>query len=182
MNKFKVGDKVKRVRDHKYYRLFQFSNGAVFTVSASSSDEGIQLKECTTQAWYDDDKFELYQEPAQKTFNPKPGDIIVTVDAGDWICTSKDDKRFAAYPEYDFFGVQGSYFQGWMADGSVRRAGDDYDSYLYQRYAIKEIIPAASNNLVAIPQQPQDLSFQVKALELENQMLRMLLRQKGVDV
>ena len=178
MSKFKVGDKVVRHTNLTNYLM----QGKPYCIVTEVDGEYIAIDGNTDGCGWDQAYFDPYQEPAQKTFNPKPGDTIVTSDAGDWICVSKDDKRFAAYPEYDFFGVQGSYFQGWVADGSVRRAGDDYDSYLYQRYAVKEIIPAPSENLVAIPQENPDLSFNVRLLELENQFLRKLLREKGVEV
>lgn len=178
MSKFKVGDKVVRHTDTVDYLM----QGKPYCVVAHTKGKYIAIEGNRDGCGWDEDYFELYQEPAQKTFNPKPGDIIVTESEGDWVCTDKSDKRFASYTEYDFFGVRGEYFQGWKADGNICRAGDDYDSLLIPRYTVKEIIPASSNNPVVIPQENSDLSFQVKALELENQMLRMLLRHKGVDV
>lgn len=178
MSKFKVGDKVVR----HTYSIDYLMQGKPYCVVTEVDGEYIAVEGDESGCAWDETYFDLYQEPAQKTFNPKPGDIIVTEDAGNWICKSKSDKRFASYPEYDFFGVQGSSFQGWMTNGSVQRDGYDYDSFIFPRYNVKEIIPAATNNPVVIPQENTDLSFQVKALELENQMLRMLLRQKGVDV
>lgn len=182
MSKFQVGQKVKRVRDHSHYTLFRYSkDDAVFTVSAVS-DEGIRLKECIARTWYDDGKFELYQEPAQKTFNPKPGDIIVTEGEGNWVCCTVGEvnklKNISFYTRDPIIGYQRT------DSGYIRH--QDWDKYGnadgFTEFSIKEIIPASSNNPVTISQQPQDLSFQIKALELENQMLRKLLRREGVEV
>lgn len=178
MSKFKVGDKVVR----HTFTIDYIMKGKPYCVVTDVDGEYIAVEGDEQGCAWDESYFNIYQLPAQKTFNPKPGDIIVTESEGNWVCTDKSDKRFASYPEYDFFGVRGEYFQGWKADGNICRAGDDYDSHIIPRYAVKEIIPAATNNPVAIPKENSDLSFQVKALELENQMLRMLLRQKGVDV
>lgn len=178
MSKFKVGDKVVR----HTFTIDYIMKGKPYCVVTDVDGEYIAVEGDEQGCAWDEAYFDLYKEPVQKTFNPSPGDIIVTEGAGNWVCKDKSDKRFASYPEYDFFGVQCGSFQGWMANGSTRRNGDDYDSYISPKYEVKEIIPAVTNNSVAIPQENSDLSFQVKALELENQMLRMLLRQKGVDV
>lgn len=178
MSKFQVGDKV--VRTKHFFNTFE--EGVPYTVDDVDDDEDtIQLKEFGDD-WWNENNFKLYQEPAQKTFNPKPGDIIVTEGEGNWVCVDKVDKRFDAYPDYDFFGIQGSSFQGWTTDGSVYKDSELLSPCILHRYAVKEIIPASSNNPVAIPQENSDLSFQVKALELENQMLRVLLRREGVEV
>ena len=178
MSKFKVGDKVVRHTNLENYLM----KGKPYCVVTDVNGEYIAVEGSEAGCGWDEAYFELYQEPVQKTFNPKPGDIIVTESEGNWVCTSKSDKRFASYPEYDFFGVRGEDFQGWKADGNVSRAGDDYDSHILPRYAIKEIIPASTNNLAANPEKIPDLSFNVRLLELENQFLRKLLREKGVEV
>lgn len=178
MSKFKVGDKVVRTAWDVDYLM----QGKPYCVVTEVAGEYIAVEGNRDGCGWDEKYFDLYQETVQKTFNPKPGDIIVTESEGNWVCTDKSDKRFASYPEYDFFGVRDEYFQGWKADGNICRAGDDYDSHIIPRYTVKEIIPAASNNPVANPEEIPDLSFKVKTLELENQLLRKLLRLEGVEV
>lgn len=178
MSKFKVGDKVVRHTWDVDYLM----QGKPYCVVTDVAGQYIAVEGNRDGCGWDEAYFDLYQEPEQKTFNPNPGDIIVTEGKGNWVCTSKSDRRFASYPEYDFFGIQDECFQGWMANGSVLRGDEDYDSYISQKYTVKEIILASTNNYVANPEEISDLSFKLKTLELENQILRMLLRQKGVEV
>ena len=178
MSKFKVGDKVVRTAWDANYLM----QGKPYCVVTEVDGEYIATDGNTDGCIWSDDHFELYQEPAQKTFNPKPGDIIVTESEGNWVCCTVKEvnklKNNSFYTSEPIVGYQR------RDSGYIRH--QDWDKYGnadgFSEFSIKEIIPASSNNPVAIPQQPQDLSFQVKALELENQMLRMLLRQKGVDV
>lgn len=183
MSKFQVGQKV--VRTKHFFETFE--EGVPYTVDGVDDEEDtIQLEEFGDD-WWNDTYFELYQEPAQKTFNPKPGDIIVTNNGKKYKCMSKEEYcRFGGfstdnYKDYTVFGwdiasIDPQYFHHmrWLSTDGKASCDHDFD--------IKEIIPASSNNPVAISQQPQDLSFRVKALELENQMLRKLLRREGVEV
>lgn len=178
MSKFKVGDKV--VGTEHFYGLFE--KGAVYTID-DIDDEGndIQLEEIKNE-WWNADYFELYQEPVQKTFNPKPGDIIVTESEGNWVCCTVGElnklKNISFYTSKPIVGYQCSDY-----DYIKHQDWDEYgDADGFSEFSIKEIIPAATNNSVANPQENSDLYFKVKTLELENQMLRKLLRRAGVEV
>lgn len=182
MSKFKVGDKVKRVQGHALYSIFETNHDAVFTVKDVSEIEGITLVECTEGSWYDDRNFQLYQEPTQIAFNPKPGDLLVTEGEGNWVCCTLEELN--KLKKINFHTAKP--IVGYRMSGERIGGHQDWDEYGnadgFSELSIKEIIPASTNNPVAVPQQPQDLSFQVKALELENQMLRKLLRREGVEV
>lgn len=178
MSKFKVGDKVVRTEWDADYLM----QGKPYCVVTDVDGQYIAVEGNRDGCAWDEAYFDLYQEPAQKTFNPKPGDIIVTEGEGNWVCVDKTHDRYSAYQDYDFIGVNNDGFTAWMANGTAYHGPNNPDPHIYDEFRIKEIIPASSNNPVAISQQPQDLSFRIKALELENQMLRMLLRRKGVDV
>lgn len=107
----------------------------------------------------------------------------MTEGEGTWVCCTLEElnklKKINFHTAKPIVGYRHS------EDGYINH--QDWDKYgsawtSCPEFQIKEIIPASANNPVAISQQPQDLSFQVKALELENQMLRKLLRREGVDV
>lgn len=183
MSKFQVGQQVIRTK----LRFNNFKEGIPYLVTKVTEDDCIEVEGFPDGTLWDEDYFELYQEPAQKTFNPKPGDVIVTNNGKKYKYMSREEYcRFGGfstdyYKDYTIFGwditaINPQYFQHmrWLRTDGKASCDHGFD--------IKEIIPASSNNPVAISQQPQDLSFQVKALELENQMLRMLLRREGVEV
>ena len=186
MSKFQEGDKVKRVCDHKYYLLFQHNVDAVFTVSDSSDFNGIRLKECIKQTWYNDENFELYREPTQKTFNPEFGDIIITNNGKPFKCMSREEYcKFGGwdeslYKDYKIFGWQidsispreFNHMRWRYTDG--RSSDVDWD--------IKEIVPVNTTNFVEVSKETQDLEFRVKVLEKENQYLLSMLRNLGADV
>lgn len=176
MSKFKVGDKVVRHTNLIDYLMQR----KPYCVVTEVDGEYIAIEGNTEGCGWDEKYFELYQEPAQKTLNPKPGDIIVT--EGDWVCCTVGEvnklKNISFYTSKPIVGYQ--------RKNSGYISHQDWDEYGnadgFSEFSIKEIIPASSKNFVVNPEENSDLSFQIKVLELENQMLRMLLRQKGVDV
>lgn len=178
MSKFKVGDKVVRHTDTIDYLM----QGKPYCVVTDVAGQYIAVEGNRDGCGWDEAYFDLYKEPEQKTFNPKPGDIIVTESEGNWVCCTVGEinklKNISFYTSKPIVGYQCSDY-----DYIKHQDWDEYgDADGFSEFRIKEIIPAVNNNLVVIPQENSDLSFQVKALELENQMLRMLLRQRGVDV
>lgn len=180
MSKFQVGQQVVRTK----HRYGDFKKGQPYVVTKLKEFDDhscIEVEGFPDGTLWDEDYFDLYQEPAQKTFNPKHGDVIVTEGEGNWVCVDKTDSRYFGYQDYDFIGVNDYGFTAWMANGNAHR-GYNPAPHIYDKFRIKEIIPASSNNSVAIPQENPDLSFKVKTLELENQMLRKLLRREGVEV
>lgn len=182
MSKFKVGDKVVR---HTFC-VDYLMQGKSYCVVTEVDGKCIAVEGNDNGCEWDEDYFDLYQEPAEKTFNPKPGDIIVTEGQGAWICADRSDKRFSMYQDYDFFGVRGSQFQAWVSDGKayIDSIAEDV-AHIYGPYNVKAIIPAFSGctkDAKTSSQEGKDLDFKIKALELENQMLRMLLRREGVEV
>ena len=111
-------------------------------------------------------------------FNPKPGDIIVTRNDERWVCMEKEDyeSKFntGPFPEVIFakserFGM-GSHMRWKSFDGKANR----------DAYSIAEIIPAQKPEIKITAEISQE--SKIKILELENAMLRMLLRKEGVDV
>ena len=108
-----------------------------------------------------------------KEFNPQIGDTIVTKERGNFICAN-----YCEYVEENGIGYNESYAQKpvcgvsesgfcvWDSDG---KSGSD-------AYSIAKVIPKHQAT------KEQNLEFKLKALELENAMLRMLLRKEGVDV
>ena len=111
-------------------------------------------------------------------FNPKPGDIIVTRNNQRWVCMQKEDYEsifnVGSFPEVIFaksemFGI-GRHMRWTSFDGKA---------YM-DEYSIAEIIPAQKPEIKITAEISQE--SKIKILELENAMLRMLLRKEGVDV
>jgi len=179
MSKFQVGQQVIRTK----LRFNDFKEGLPYLVTKVSEYDGIEVEGFPDGTLWDEEYFDLYQEPAQKTFNPQQGDLIVTEGEGIWVCSTVQEinklKGISFHTSNPIVGYQRD------ASGYIQH--QDWDEYgsasaFYTEFQIKKIIPASTNNPVDVPQSPQDLSFQVKALELENQMLRMLLRREGIEV
>ena len=112
-----------------------------------------------------------------KTFNPQIGDTIVTKEQGNFICANYREyiknKGLAYVPEYalePICGVRDSGFNTWDECGKC--GSDEFD--------IVEIIPAQKPEIKITVEISQE--SKIKILELENAMLRMLLRKEGVDV
>ena len=112
-------------------------------------------------------------------FNPKPGDIIVTRNNQRWVCMQKEDYEsifnVGSFPEVVFAkslidGI-GSHMRWKSFDGKCDINPD---------YSITEIIPAQKPEIKITVEISQE--SKIKVLELENAMLRMLLRKEGVDV
>ena len=106
-------------------------------------------------------------------FNPQIGDIIVTKDRGNYVCANYreyvENKCLAYIPEYasePICGVSEIGFCVWGYDGKA----------VLDAYNIAKVIPKHQAT------KEQDLEFRLKSLELENSMLRSLLRKEGVDV
>ena len=112
-----------------------------------------------------------------KEFNPQIGDTIVTKGRGNFICANYREyvknKGLAYTPEYasePICGVCDSGFNTW----------DEYGKCGSDAFNIVEIIPAQKPEIKITAEISQE--SKIKILELENAMLRMLLRKEGVDV
>ena len=112
-------------------------------------------------------------------FNPQIGDIIVTRNGERWVCMEKEDYEsnfyLCSFPEVIFakserFGI-GSHMRWKSFDGEC-----DID----QDYSIVEVLPAQKQEIKITAEISQE--SKIKILELENAMLRSLLRKEGVDV
>ena len=106
-------------------------------------------------------------------FNPQIGDIIVTKDRGNYICANYceyvEEKGIGyneSYAQKPICGVSETGFCVWGYDGKA----------VLDAYTIAKVIPKHQAT------KEQDLEFRLKSLELENSMLRSLLRKEGVDV
>ena len=115
--------------------------------------------------------------PQKKTFHPNPGDTIVTKEEGNFICANYkeyvENKGLEYIPRYasePICGVCDSGFNTWDKYGKCR--DDAFD--------IVEIIPAQKPEIKITAEISQE--SKIKVLELENAMLRYLLRKEGVDV
>lgn len=178
MSKFKVGDKVVR----HTFNVDSIMKGKPYCVVTEVAGRYIAVEGDEYIPAWDEAWFDLYQEPEQKTFNPKPGDIIVTESEGNWVCCTVGElnklKNISFYTSKPIVGYQHS--------GAEYIKHQDWDKYGdadgFSEFSIKEIIPATTNNSAANPEENSDLSFKVKTLELENQLLRKLLRLEGVEV
>ena len=111
-----------------------------------------------------------------KEFNPQIGDTIVTKERGNFICANyceyvKENGigYYESYAQKPVCGVSENSFCVWDSDG---KSGSD----AFDAYDIAEVIPKHRAT------KEQDLEFKLKSLELENAMLRYLLRKEGVDV
>ena len=109
-------------------------------------------------------------------FNPQIGDTIVTKEKGNFICANYCEyveengiDYYESYAQKPVFGVSEAGFCVWDYDG--KSGADEFDAY-----NIAKVIPKHQAT------KEQDLEFRLKSLELENAMLRMLLRKEGVDV
>ena len=106
-------------------------------------------------------------------FNPQIGDIIVTKDRGNYVCANYceyvEEKGIGyneIYAQKPICGVSEIGFCVWGYDGKA----------VLDAYNIAKVIPKHQAT------KEQDLEFRLKSLELENSMLRSLLRKEGVDV
>lgn len=114
-----------------------------------------------------------------KEFNPQIGDTLVTKERGNFICANYkehvESKDLIYHPKYASARICG-----------VRKNGDsfmirnEYGRCLEEEYHITEIIPAQKPEIKITAEISQE--SKIKILELENAMLRMLLRKEGVDV
>lgn len=106
-------------------------------------------------------------------FNPQIGDIIATKNSGNYICAN-----YCKYVEENGIGYNESYAQKPICGVSeIGFCVWDYDGKaVLDAYSIAKVIPKHQAT------KEQDLEFRLKSLELENSMLRMLLRKEGVDV
>ena len=106
-------------------------------------------------------------------FNPQIGDIIVTKDCGNYICAN-----YCEYVEENGIGYNEVYAQKPIC--GVSETGFcvwDYDGKaVLDAYNIAKVIPKHQAT------KEQDLEFRLKSIELENSMLRSLLRKEGIDV
>lgn len=115
-------------------------------------------------------------------FYPNPGDIIVTHNGEKWICVTKEEYyRLIGVPsqwicEDKIFAVS----EGFENNRSHMR-WSEYDGVAEcdQDFAIAKVIPKIPK--AKPPEQNCDYA-KIKTLELENQMLRTLLRKSGVDI
>ena len=106
-------------------------------------------------------------------FNPQIGDIIVTKDRGNYVCANYceyvEEKGIGyneIYAQKPICGVSETGFCVWGYDGKA----------VLDAYNIAKVIPKHKAT------KEQDLEFRLKSLELENSMLRSMLRKEGVDV
>lgn len=112
-------------------------------------------------------------------FYPKPGDTIVTCNGEKWICVTKEEyyKRTGIsnnfHCEDKIFAVSDGFENN---RSHMRWAEHDGLAQVNQGYAIAKVIPKVK------PQEQTDDYAKIKTLELENQMLRTLLRKSGVDI
>ena len=109
-----------------------------------------------------------------KEFNPQIGDTIVTKEQGNFICAnykeyveSKGIGYVFEYASKPICGVCDSGFNTWNKHG---KCGND-------AFNIVEIIPAQKPEIKITAEISQE--SKIKILELENAMLRMLLRKEG---
>ena len=112
-----------------------------------------------------------------KEFNPQIGDTIVTKERGNFICANYkeyvENKGLEYIPRYaskPICGVRDSGFNTWNKHGKCRN----------EAFNIVEIIPAQKPEIKITAEISQE--SKIKILELENAMLRYLLRKEGVDV
>ena len=112
-------------------------------------------------------------------FNPKIVDIIVTKERGNFICASYEEyvkskglEYISKYASKPICGVRedGNSFNVWNKCGKCPN----------DAFSIAEIIPAQKPEIKITAEISQE--SKIKILELENAMLRMLLRKEGVDV
>lgn len=106
-------------------------------------------------------------------FNPQIGDIIATKDRGNYVCAN-----YCEYVEEKGIGYNESYAQKPIC--GVSESGFcvwDYDGKsVLDAYNITKVIPKHQSV------KEQDIEFRLKSLELENSILRSMLRKEGVDV
>ena len=110
-------------------------------------------------------------------FNPRIGDTIVTKKQGNFICANYNEyvenegiEYFPKYASEPICGVCDEGFNTW----------DKYGKCVNDGFNIVEIIPAQKPEIKITAEISQE--SKIKILELENAMLRMLLRKEGVDV
>ena len=110
-------------------------------------------------------------------FNPQIGDTIVTKEQGNFICANYREyvgnECLAYIPKYASAPICGVCDSGFSIWDECGKCGSD-------AFDIVEIIPAQKPEIKITVEISQD--FKIKVLELENAMLRMLLRKEGVDV
>ena len=123
---------------------------------------------------------EFKLDPGTKQFFPEPGDTIVCENGNKYICCARENYTSRdIYPDYKIYTeIQGSCdHMCWKNHDGVAKLDNDFN--------IKEIIPAKKTNTVTLKvdvQNVPEVQFTLRALELENQFLRTLLRKQGVDI
>ena len=114
-----------------------------------------------------------------KEFNPQIGDTIVTKERGNFICANYEEyvksKDLIYRPRYASARICGV-----RKNGHGFATWNEYGICLEDEYNIAEIIPAQKPEIKITAEISQE--SKIKILELENAMLRMLLRKEGVDV
>ena len=114
-----------------------------------------------------------------KEFNPQIGDTIVTKERGNFICAN-----YEGYVGRKGIGYVFEYASkpicGVREDGDSFMIWNEYGECDREYYSIAEIIPAQKPEIKITAEISQE--SKIKILELENAMLRMLLRKEGVDV
>lgn len=114
-----------------------------------------------------------------KEFNPQIGDTIVTKERGNFICANYEEyvesKDLIYCPDY-----ASAHICGVRKNGDSFMIWNKYGKRLEEGYNIAEIIPAQKPEIKITAEISQE--SKIKILELENAMLRMLLRKEGVDV
>lgn len=110
-------------------------------------------------------------------FYPKPGDTIVTRSGQKWICMTREDycKRLSMYtlgsPNPDTFVEDIFAFR------------KDYQGCSHMRWMHDGISGSGTYNIVEIiPKQTVDYEFKIRVLEKENEILRRMLYNQGVEL
>lgn len=114
-----------------------------------------------------------------KEFNPQIGDTIVTKERGNYICAN-----YKEYIEREGLNYSPTYDSkpicGVSKNGIGFNIWDKHGECSLDAYNIVGIIPAQKPEIKIEAEISQE--FKIKVLELENAMLRTLLRREGVDV
>ena len=169
----KVGDMVMRVHSSNLWNAddgidFYFRVGDMLEVAEVGENGFVRVKG-HKEGWNSPGYLEVI--PQQRTFNPQIGDTIVTKERGNFICANYEE-----YAEREREGL----ICGVREHGTTFMSWNKYGKSLEDEYSIAEIIPAQKPEIKITAEISQE--SKIKILELENAMLRMLLRKEGVDV
>ena len=102
-------------------------------------------------------------------FNPQIGDTIVTKKQGNFICASYEEDIKSE-----------GLIHGVRENGTTLITWNDCGRCWLDEYSIVETIPAQKPETNAAEEISQE--SKIKILELENSILRSMLRKEGVDV